>query len=201
MHIVSIARCIERCTMKKLSVMISVFSLVGFAAFAAPSSKANGAGLATAPGQASNFYRGVTTLAPVVVKDLASSTSEVVSSDTQTSTEVSQSANVVDTRFIGVSPGNPTGNKQDKVATTTTTTTTAVTTSVVETTNVYDVTTTIGSHRGAPVSNGKELESVVTSSTQTEVSQSTEVSTDTSTSSTTVVGDWQAAYNVPSGTK
>jgi len=162
-----------------------------------------------APGKADNFYRGVTTLAPVVTTELVSSTSEVVSStsvasDPVVTTSVSDPV-VVDTRVIGQGNGNPTGNLQNKSAVTTTTTkeTTVTTTSVIETTNVYDVTTTIGAHHGAPNSNGKALAPVVTVTQDTQVVESTQVdvSTEVATTSETVVGDWEAAYSVPSGKK
>lgn len=188
------------------------FAIIGTfmaAALVSVSAAPKGKGLATAPGQAENFYRGITTLAPVVTTELASSTSEVISSISETSAPVLSvtvsEPVVVATRIIGQSKGNPTGNLQDKTATTTTTesVSTVTTTSVIETTNVYDVTTIIGSHHGAPISSGKALEPVVTLSTEVQVIESTEINVATVSSSTTetVVGDWEAAYSVPSGTK
>lgn len=192
----------------KSTIRFAIIGALMAAALVSVSAAPAGKGVATAPGQADNFYRGITTLDPVVTTELVSSTSEVISSSTVTSDPVitqNTTSAVVDTRVIGQGNGNPTGNLQDKVATTTTTESTAIatTTSVVETTNVYAVTTTIGSHHGAPISNGKALEPVVTTATDTQVSQDTQVSTAevTSTSTETVVGDWQAAYSVPSGTK
>jgi len=163
------------------------------------------------PGKASNFYRGVTTLDPVVSSELASSSSVVLSSESVYSdpvvTVVASDPVVVETRVIGNGQGNSgkNGNLQDKTAVTkvTTTETQVTTTSVVETTNVYNVTTVIGSHRGAPISNGKALEPVVTTAQETEVVVGTEVSTsvDVQTTQTTEISDWGPAYDVPSGSK
>jgi hypothetical protein len=57
---------------------------------------------------------------------------------------------------------------------------------------VYEVTTTVASHRGAPISNGKPLEPVVTVAQDTQVVLGTEVSSEVvvETSSETVVSDW-----------
>ncbi len=190
----------------KSVIRFAIVASIMTAASVSVSAATKGRGLATAPGQAENFYRGVTTLAPVVEKELVSATPVVVSSDTATSTDVDvASSSSTVTRTIGSGKGNPTGNLQDatKTSTTTTTPTTAVTTTVIDTTNVYDVTTTVNSHHGAPVSNGKALEPVITESSATEVVTRDEVTTDeTSESATTEsVGDWGPAYDVPSGTK
>jgi len=163
------------------------------------------------PGKADNFYRGITTLAPVVTSELVSSSSVVLSSESVASdpvvTVVTSDPVVVETRVIGNGQGNngKDGNLQDKTATTkvTTSETLVTPTSVVETTNVYEVTTTVASHRGAPISNGKPLEPVVTVAQDTQVALGTEVSSEVvvETSSETVVSDWGPAYDVPSGSK
>jgi hypothetical protein len=163
------------------------------------------------PGKASNFYRGVTTLAPAVTSELSSSTSVVLSSESVYSEPVvsviASDPVVVETRVIGNGQSNngQNGNLQDKTAVTkkTTTETMVTTTSIVETTNVYEVTTVLASHRGAPVSNGKALEPIVTVAQETEVVVGTDVSTsvDVQTTETTEVSDWGPAYDVPSGIK
>lgn len=186
--------------MKYLALAALIAAGFGSAA-AAPNSKA--------PGKADNFYRGVTTLAPVVSTALISS-SDVVLSSTSLSSEpvvtvTSSEPVVVETRVIGKGNGNPTGNLQDRKAVTVTTesSSTVTTTTLIETTKVYEITTTVNSHRGAPVSQGKALEPVITKATEVVVTESTVVRTDieTSSSTETVVGDWEAAYSVPSGTK
>lgn len=119
---------------------------------------------ASAPGQDPRFYRGITTYEPVVT---------VETSVTQNVTET------VETRVIGSGQFNnkKDGNLQDRTITEIETVTTVTTTSVTE------------SHRGAPVSNGKQLEPVVV------VTQEVESSVET------VVGDWGPAYDVPSEVK
>ncbi len=120
----------------------------------APSAKANGGGLLAAPGQTDTFYRGVTTLAPLVVTGLVSSTPVIVSSSSVTSdpliTVTTTAPVVVETPVIGQGKGNPTGNLREKTATTTTT----QATSTVTATKVID---TANSRHGAPFSNGKAL--------------------------------------------
>jgi len=130
-------------------------------AAAAPVAK----GKASAPGQADNFYRGITTIG-------SSSTTATVFETTVLSSET-------ETRTIGSGQSNngKDGNLQDR------------TTETVQIVEKEITTVTYEAHRGAPVSNGKDLS--YTEVTETEVSNTT----------TTVVGDWGPAYEVPSGTK
>ncbi|HAE23197.1 MAG TPA: hypothetical protein DCG47_12880 [Spirochaetaceae bacterium] len=190
--------------MKALNRYVALLALIatGFAsAAAAPNSKA--------PGQAANFYRGITTLEPEVTTVLVSSSEVVLSSSSVASepivTVTSSEPVVVDTRIIGQGEGNPTGNLQDKKAVTVSTesSSTITTSSVIETTNIYELTVTVNSHRGAPASKGKALEPVITKSAEVQVTESTIEKTETvsSTSTQTVVGDWEAAYSVPSDAK
>ncbi len=62
------------------------------------------------PGKADNFYRGITTLAPVVTSELVSSSSVVLSSESVASdpvvTVVTSDPVVVETRVIGNGQGN-----------------------------------------------------------------------------------------------
>ena len=122
-------------------------------------------GQGRAPGLADNFYRGVTTVAS--------------SQQTETITETAVLSSAVESRTIGSGQtnNNQDGNLQDRTVSVVTTTVTEITT------------TTYDAHRGAPVSNGKDL------------SYSTVTSNTVSSSIDTVYGDWGSAYSVPSGSK
>lgn len=122
-------------------------------------------GQSRAPGLADNFYRGVTTVG--------------FSVQTETITETNVLSSSIETRTIGSGQenNNRDGNLQDRSVTEVNTTVTEITT------------TTYEAHRGAPISNGKDLS--YTAVTSSEISSQTE----------TVYGDWGSAYSVPSGSK
>lgn len=122
-------------------------------------------GQSRAPGLADNFYRGVTTVGSSV--------------QSETITETIVLSSTVETRTIGSGQvnNNRDGNLQDRSVT-------EVNTKVTEIT-----TTTYEAHRGAPVSNGKDLS--YTTVTSNEIISQTE----------TVYGDWGSAYSVPSDSK
>ena len=144
------------------------FALIGsfmVAALVSVSAAPKGKGAETAPGQADNFYRGVTTVG-------TTSTTETVVTSTVLSSEI-------ETRLIGGGQANnkKDGNLQDRTVSEVQVVVTEITTVVVE------------AHRGAPVSNGKDLS--YTEVTETVVSDTI----------VTETGDWGPAYEVPSGTK
>jgi hypothetical protein len=142
--------------------VVGILLVAGFvSAAAAPVAK----GKAGAPGQADNFYRGITTVGSSTV--------------TETVTETNVLSSVTETREIGSGQKNndKDGNLQDR------------TSSEVQTVVTEVTTVTYEAHRGAPVSNGKDLSyTVVTEEVKSETT-------------TTVVGEWGPAYEVPSGTK
>ena len=143
--------------------IVGTLLVAGFVSAAA--APASGKGKASAPGQAENFHRGITTAGS--------------SSTTETVTEVNVLSSGTETRTIGGGQLNSgkDGNLQDRI---------------VETVQVIEkeiTTVRVEAHRGAPVSNGKDLS--YTTVTEKLISDTT----------TTVVGDWGSAYDVPSEVK
>ena len=146
---------------KKKVLAIALILIVSVSLLAAKSAP----GQSRAPGLADNFYRGVTTVGSSV--------------QIETVTETTVLGSTIETRTIGSGQehNNRDGNLQDRSVT-------EVNTKVTEIT-----TTTYEAHRGAPVSNGKDLS--YTSVTSNQISSQTD----------TVYGDWGSAYSVPSGSK
>jgi hypothetical protein len=155
--------------MKSVTKYAIVSALLVAGLVSAAAAPASGKGKASAPGQADNFYRGITTVGST--------------STTETVTNVTVLESVTETRTIGsgqnnsTKGGNKDGNLQDRTVETVQTVVTDITTVTVE------------AHRGAPVSNGKDLS--YTEVTETVVSDTI----------STVVGDWGSAYDVPSEVK
>ena len=158
---------------KKLTVIaLSLMLTTGFAS-GAMASNGKGAGLAQAPGQSENFSKGVTTLVDVTEK-VSSDTKEETSSAVTSVTKAPGSASVDSEPVVTVKSYKEKHSSQNwyrNVTETTTSITTTVSkwedTTTVTTHSFYETpvtitetTTTTSTHRGAPGSNGKQLNEV-----------------------------------------